>query len=155
MSQGIAPKLEFSTTSVITECLISSRKWRTQVKMFKLLNDRVVHGCGCMTGLIPISPAFLLTSPISLWLKVTKYPTVWLHLSKQESSKLRPMVEGTTICLLGYLSYVVQFLKQAVVKLPERGRDQELPEETHLETSMYFTGVIGDCREVKDTFKRM
>lgn len=65
------------------------------------------------------------------------------------------MVEGTTICLLGYLSYVVQFLKQAVVKLPERGRDQELPEETHLETSMYFTGVIGDCREVKDTFKRM
>ncbi|XP_073936293.1 spermatogenesis-associated protein 6 isoform X7 [Castor canadensis] len=29
--RGIAPKLEFSTTSVITECLISSRKCRTQV----------------------------------------------------------------------------------------------------------------------------
>ncbi|GAB1288743.1 Spermatogenesis-associated protein 6 [Apodemus speciosus] len=29
---GIAPKLEFSTTSVITECLISSRKCRTQDK---------------------------------------------------------------------------------------------------------------------------
>ncbi|XP_077005851.1 spermatogenesis-associated protein 6 isoform X2 [Tamandua tetradactyla] len=28
--RGIAPKLEFSTTSVITECLISSRKCRTQ-----------------------------------------------------------------------------------------------------------------------------
>ncbi|XP_048672266.1 spermatogenesis-associated protein 6 [Marmota marmota marmota] len=31
--RGIAPKLEFSTTSVITECLISSRKCRTQVKI--------------------------------------------------------------------------------------------------------------------------
>ncbi|KAB0387082.1 hypothetical protein FD755_002038 [Muntiacus reevesi] len=30
--RGIAPKLEFSTTSVITECLISSRKCRTQDK---------------------------------------------------------------------------------------------------------------------------
>ncbi|XP_075411958.1 spermatogenesis-associated protein 6 isoform X9 [Tenrec ecaudatus] len=29
--RGIAPKMEFSTTSVITECLISSRKCRTQV----------------------------------------------------------------------------------------------------------------------------
>uniref|UniRef100_H0VPR0 Spermatogenesis-associated protein 6 N-terminal domain-containing protein n=1 Tax=Cavia porcellus TaxID=10141 RepID=H0VPR0_CAVPO len=28
--RGIAPKLEFSTTSVITECLISSRKCRAQ-----------------------------------------------------------------------------------------------------------------------------
>nr|XP_004663304.1 spermatogenesis-associated protein 6 isoform X3 [Jaculus jaculus] len=30
--RGIAPKLEFSTTSVITECLISSKKCRTQDK---------------------------------------------------------------------------------------------------------------------------
>lgn len=40
-------------------------------------------------------------------------------------------------------------------QLPERGWDWELPEETQLETSMYLTGVIGDCREVKDTFKRL
>ncbi|XP_075411940.1 spermatogenesis-associated protein 6 isoform X2 [Tenrec ecaudatus] len=32
--RGIAPKMEFSTTSVITECLISSRKCRTQDKFF-------------------------------------------------------------------------------------------------------------------------
>lgn len=51
------------------------------------------------------------------------------------------------------LFYVVEFLIQAIVKLPERG--WELTEETQLETSMYFIGVIGDCREVKDTFKWM
>lgn len=64
--QGIAPKLEFSTTSVITECLISSRKCRAQVRRVKLFNGHAVHVDARVTGLIPILAAFLLTTPISL-----------------------------------------------------------------------------------------
>nr|BAC35292.1 unnamed protein product [Mus musculus] len=41
--RGIAPKLEFSTTSVITECLISSRKCRTQEASKNLCGSRMTH----------------------------------------------------------------------------------------------------------------